>query len=359
MAGALAVFACWSCGDGSGGTGGGQAGGEAGDPAGGQAGAGGPPPALRDAAAATGRLVGTAIAYSRLAEADYANTAATAFNYVTPENAMKWSATESTRGVFDFTAADAIVDFALAHGMKVKGHTLVWHTQLPAWVSSITSADDLRTAMNDHITQVMTHFKGKVAAWDVVNEAWIDGTTMQPSPFLDLLGPGYIDEAFITARAADPDARLYYNDWGTEGTSDKANAAYDMFVGMRGRGVPLDGVGLQMHTGPDDDGPTLAALVQNMNRLAALGLEIVISEMDVWVCDRTLEQQRTRYHDVVAACLAQPACKAITLWGVTDKYSWLNRRTDLCTTGALPLLFDSNYAPKPAYDGFLNALLGQ
>jgi len=92
----------------------------------------------------------------------------------------------------------AIVDFALAHGMKVKGHTLVWYAQLPGWVSSITTADDLRTAMNDHITQVMTHFKGKVTAWDVVNEAWIDGTTMQPSPFLDLLGPGYVDEAFIT-----------------------------------------------------------------------------------------------------------------------------------------------------------------
>src|SRR4029079_16665499 len=127
-------------------------------------------PALRDAAAATGRLVGTAIAYSRLAEADYANAAATAFNYVTPENARKWSALEPTRGVFDFAAADAIVDFALAHGMKVKGHTLVWYAQLPCWVSGITSADDLRTAMNDHITQVMTHFKGKVTAWDVVNE---------------------------------------------------------------------------------------------------------------------------------------------------------------------------------------------
>ena len=96
-----------------------------------------------------------------------------------------------------------------------------------------------------------------------------------------------------------------------------------------------------------------------MSRLAALGLEIVISEMDVWVCDHTLELQRTRYHDVVTACLAQPACKAITVWGVTDKDSWLNRRTDLCNAGALPLLFDGNYAPKPAYDGFLNALLGQ
>ncbi len=313
---------------------------------------------LREAAPATGRLVGTAIANLHLAETDYANAASTTFDYVTPENEMKWDATEPAPGQFTFAAADAVVDFALQHGMKVKGHTLVWFSQLPAWVSSLTTADEVRAAMNNHITQVMTHFKGKVVAWDVVNEAWLDGTTMRPSVFLDLLGPGYIDEAFVTARAADPDARLYYNDFGTDGTSAKANAAYDMYVGMQARGVPLDGVGLQMHTGAPNMGPVLSTMVENMQRLAALGLEIVISEMDVRVCDSDLATQATRYHDVVAACLAQPACKAITVWGVTDKYSWLNDRSDICGAAALPLLFDANYVAKPAYSGFRDALLG-
>jgi len=360
MAAAIAAIGCWSGGHdapGSGGAGGGG-GADAGGGTGGAAGGGGSQ-ALREAAAPTGRLVGAAIANSHLAEAAYATTAAATFDYVTPENEMKWTATEPSPGQFTFTAADAVVDFAMQHGMKVKGHTLVWYSQLPAWVSSLTTADEVRAAMNNHITQVMTHFKGKVVAWDVVNEALSDdGVTLRPSVFLDQLGPGYIDEAFATARAVDPDARLYYNDYGTDGTSAKANAAYDMYVGMQARGVPLDGVGLQMHTGAPNMGPVLATMVENMQRLAALGLEIVISEMDVSVCDSDLATQATRYHDVVAACLAQPACKAITVWGVTDKYSWLNRRGDLCGTATQPLLFDADYAPKPAHMGFLNALLG-
>jgi endo-1,4-beta-xylanase len=315
---------------------------------------------LREAAPATGRLVGAAINARRLSEEAYVNTAAATFDYVTPENEMKWNATEATRGEFTFTAADAVVDFALAHGMKVKGHTLVWYSQLPAWVSAITDPEDLRAAMNNHITQVMTHFKGKVIAWDVVNEAWLDdGQSLRPSVFLDLLGPGYIDEAFQTARAVDPDARLYYNDYATEGTNAKANAAFDMYVAMQERGVPLDGVGLQMHTGAANMDPDLAGLEENLSRLGARGLEVVVSEMDVHVCGSDLETQATRYHDVVRACLNQEACKAVTLWGVTDKYSWLTRRGDLCGDGVRPLLFDTDYVAKPAYEGFLNALLGR
>jgi endo-1,4-beta-xylanase len=322
-------------------------------------GAGGAAPAtLKDAAAATGRLFGAAIANPHLVEAAFAITAGEELSYLTPENEMKWDATEPTPNTFTFAAADNVVNFALQNGIKVKGHTLVWYSQLPSWVANLASADDVRAAMLNHITQVVTHFRGKVVAWDVVNEAWNDGAspTLRGSVFAQYLGSGYLDEAFRAARAADPDARLYYNDYNAEGSSAKADAVYAMVQGMKARGTPIDGVGLQMHVGPTDSSPSRVELANNMQRLAALGLEVVISELDVQICTSDLDTQRARFHDVVAACVAQPACRAVTVWGIPDKYSW--RNGTVCAT-PLPLLFDNDYAKKPAYTGVLDALLGR
>ena len=347
---------------GSGGAGGGAgAGGASGSAgasgaAGNADGGGSTPGTLRDAAERTARLCGAAIAAQRLSETAYAN-AAKEFNYATPENEMKWDATEPARDQFQFTNADAIVDFALQNAMKVKGHTLVWHSQLPAWASALTNASDVRAAMVNHIQKVVAHFSGKVAAWDVVNEAWNDnGASMRDSVFHQYLGDGFIDEAFQAARAADPSAKLYYNDYSAEGNSTKANAVYSMVESMKMRGIPIDGVGLQMHVGPSNSGPSTAQFVANMQRIAALGLEVLISEMDVDICSSDVNTQRTRFHDIVAACVAEPRCQAITFWGVTDKYSWLNGRNCASAHG---LLFDDNYAKKPAYSGVLDALLGR
>ena len=323
----------------------------------GTGGAGGdviPPPTLRSAAAPTDRLIGAALSATRLADPGYA-AAAMQFNYATPENEMKWDATEPAPNTFTFDRAESVMTFAAQSGMQVKGHTLVWHSQLPTWVANIQDLTELRNAMINHITQVALHFRGRVIAWDVVNEAVADGgSSLRASVFLQRLGERYIDDAFIAANAADPFARLYYNDYGAEGMGAKSNAVYDLVKGMLARGVPIHGVGLEMHTGATDL-PATADIAANMQRLAALGLDVMITELDVQICTGDLEAQSRRFHDIVAGCVAQPFCRAVTVWGITDKYSWRNGQT--CALPR-PLLFDDNYVPKPAHTGIINAFLG-
>jgi len=328
---------------------------------------------LKAAATCTGRLIGAALSSSHITETAYA-TAAKEHNFVTPENEMKWDQIEPTRGGFTFTAADQIVTFAMQNGMKVKGHTLVWHKQLPSWVTSLTDPADIRKAMTDHITGVMTHFKGKVTAWDVVNEAWItDGRTGDGNPvFRDsvfstaLGGQTFIDEAFQAAYKADSGALLIYNEFASEGLSDKSNAVYNMVKDMKNRGIPIDGVGMQMHIGYNTN-PTAADVATNMQRLADLGLKVFISEMDVNGCaGYSLDQEKAQYHDMVAACVGQPACAGVTIWGITDKYTWLDVANNSssqagCATGQLPqpLLWDASYNKKSTYTGVMDALLGR
>jgi endo-1,4-beta-xylanase len=312
---------------------------------------------LKTVAGQAAKFFGAALSATHLSEADFAATAAAELSIATPENEMKWNATEPMRGAFTFSSGDTIVAFAARNGILVKGHTLVWHSQLPAWVSAITDGADLHDAMINHITQVVSHYRGQVVGWDVVNEAIADnGQSLRSTVFSQEIGASYIDDAFAAAHAADPGARLYYNDYGAEGMNAKGNAVYSLVQGMLARGVPIHGVGLQMHTGPTDSSPTAAEVTKNMQRLADLGLEVVISEMDVQICTGDLDSQRTRFHDIVAACVAQPACKAVTVWGVPDKYSWRNGQT--CQTPR-PLLFDDNYVPKPAYTGVYDAFMGR
>jgi endo-1,4-beta-xylanase len=327
---------------------------------------------LKAAANCSGRMFGAALAASHLSESAYA-TAAREHNFCTPENEMKWDQIEPTRGSFTFGPADQIVTFAMTNGMKIKGHTLVWHKQLPTWVTSLTTAADVRKAMVDHINGVMNHFKGKVTVWDVVNEAWItDGRTGDGNPrlrdtiFTQTIGSTFIDEAFTAARAADNTALLVYNEFANEGLSDKSTAVYNMVKDMKMRGIPIDGVGLQMHIGYNTN-PTAADVATNMQRLADLGLKVFISEMDVNSCAGYSDaQEKAQYHDMVAACVAQPACAAVTVWGITDKYTWLDINNNSnsmagCATGVLPsaLLWDTNYVKKSAYTGVMDALLGR
>ena len=329
----------------------------------------GPPapmePTLRSAAERTGRLVGVAFNGRRMNEGELAGRE---FNYVTGENEMKWNAMRPAQGVFDFTRPDQIMALAEQYAMQVKGHTLVWYRQLPRWVTALTDAETVRSEMLQHIETVVSRYRGRIHAWDVVNEAWDDaGTAMRPLVFRTYLGDGYIDEAFHAARAADPDAKLYYNDFGAEGMSVKANNVYEMVRGMVMRGVPIDGVGLQLHVWSVDAGPSRAELEQNMQRLAELGLEVVLSEIDVSSCGdgdvaQRLETQRQRYYNLSAACVAQPACKAVSVWGISDSFSWLNGMPANagCTEGQQPLglMFDADYAKKPAYYGVFDALMG-
>ncbi|WP_406151374.1 endo-1,4-beta-xylanase [Streptomyces sp. NBC_01012] len=301
---------------------------------------------LGDAAAASGRYFGTAVAANHLGEADYASTLDAQFGSVTPENEMKWDAVESSRDSFNFSAADQIVSHAQGQGMKVRGHTLVWHSQLPGWVNGL-GADDLRSVMNNHITQVMTHFKGEIDSWDVVNEAYEDGSTgaRRSSPFQDTLGDGFIEEAFRTARTVDADAKLCYNDYNTDGRNAKSDAVYDMVKDFKERGVPIDCVGFQSHF--NSNSPVPSDYQANLQRFADLGVDVQITELDI---EGSGSAQAQNYTQVVDACLAVTRCTGLTVWGVTDKYSWRSSGT--------PLLFDGDYNKKPAYDAVLAALGG-
>jgi endo-1,4-beta-xylanase len=301
---------------------------------------------LGSAAAGRGRYFGAAIAgYYLSTDTTYANTFDAEFTSAVCENEMKWDATEGTQNQFTFSGADTIVNHALAHNMQVRGHTLVWHAQLPQWVSSITSSSQLLAAMNNHITHVAQHYAGNIYAWDVVNEAFDDnGNGMrnaQESVWTRVLGNNYnfIETAFRTARAADPTAKLCYNDYGTEGMWPKTNNIYNMVADFKARGVPIDCVGFQTHLGsvPSD-------FQANLQRFADLGVDVQITELDVGGSGQT---QANTYAAVVNACLGVSRCAGITVWGITDKYSWRSADT--------PLLFDSNFGMKAAYYAVVNA----
>jgi endo-1,4-beta-xylanase len=316
---------------------------------------------LRAAASATGRRLGAALQASLLrAEPEYAAAAAHHFDEVTAEYEMKWGQIERQRGVRAYGPADEIVSFATARGMTVKGHALVWHGDSPAWLESLPEAE-VRQAMREHVAATAGRYRGRIRAWDVVNEAIADDRPgLRDTVYLRKLGPDYIAEAFALAREADPGALLVYNDYGGEGLNRKSDDVYALVRDLVARGVPIGGVGLQMHLDAASRPPT-ADIARNVARLAALGLRVNISEMDVRVArvpgDRTakLAEQRRVYHDVVATCLAEPRCDAVTFWGFTDRHSWI----DSFFGPDDPLLFDDAYGAKPAYHGVLDALRGR
>jgi endo-1,4-beta-xylanase len=316
------------------------------------------PDPLRAAATAAGKLLGTAVQSSYLNDSRYSAVFSRHFNYVTAEYEMKWDPIERTRGAEDFSGGDAIASYAAARGMQVKGHALIWHRALPSWVSAL-SASDLRVEFERHIRSVASHYRGRVVAWDVVNEA-IDDTTfgLRDTIFRQNLGDGYLADAFRIAHDADPQALLFYNDYAGEGLGAKSDAIYELVKGLKSQGVPIDGVGLQMHVRAAAP-PSDASVTANMRRLAALGLRVNISEMDVRIgdmggaTDANLAVQKSIYHSMVAACVAEPACHGVTFWGFTDAHSWIYNQYG----PDAPLLFDAQYAPKPAFYGVLDALM--
>ncbi len=316
---------------------------------------------LRDASASAGRLVGAAVYSSGLAtDATYAGAAGRHFDYLTAEWEMKWDPVQKTQGVFDFAGADAIVAFAEARGAQVKGHALLWHGATPKWVESL-SPPELRIAVEDHIRTVAGRYRRRVRAWDVVNEAIDDGTYgLRSTVFSRGLGDDYVAVAFRLARRADPDAELIYNDYGGEGLNRKSDAIYALVKGLKERGVPIDGVGLQMHVNAASY-PSAADVAANIRRLADLGLQVNISEMDVQVRNvpgdaaAKLARQRQVYREVVAACLTVPRCEAVTLWGFTDAHSWI----DSFFGADDPLVFDEQYRAKPAFYGMQDVFLGR
>lgn len=315
-------------------------------------------------------LIGAAISGSGLGDNNYKRVAAAEHNYVTAENEMKWNSLEPNPGQFSWGSADNIVNWARDNNMKVKGHTLVWHNQLPGWANSLSGATQVEQAIRRHIEGVMGHFKDRVKDWDVVNEAvltdsdaGVGNPRMRPSVFLNALGERYIDLAFQIAREQDPDAKLYYNDYSIDALNVKADFVYEMVKGMVERGVPIDGVGFQMHIGPPNNKAGGADVAANFKRFSDLGLEVLISEMDINRCGGQVsaDEQLTFYHDIVEACFSLPKCVGITFWGINDGRSWLNGWSGALCNGqsSQSLLFNDQYQKKETYNRVLDALLGR
>lgn len=309
------------------------------------------------------------------------------FNSITTENEMKFESLQKTEGSFDFRVADSMVAFAKSRGMKVRGHALVWHRQTPPWVFSDGAGGDasrevLLGRLKSHISEVVSHFKGSVYAWDVVNEAIMDNgayrTANEPeddqrSKWHGITGEAYIAEAFKYAHEADPDAKLFYNDYYNY-IPAKRQAIYEMLKRLLADGVPIHGVGLQCHLSVEPSTVEASHGVhQTMDNLeaaiqlyASLGLAVQVTELDVSVyipgvkytaetfytkdtfTDALEAKQAQRYGELFALLRKhRDAITGVTFWGIADDNTWLSEfssgRQDF------PLLFDASHAPKQAF----------
>jgi endo-1,4-beta-xylanase len=305
------------------------------------------------------------------------------FNQLTAENIMKMSFMQPTQGNFSYTDADALVQYAKDHQMTVHGHALVWHSQTATWMDSFTGDKAAWTAMmENHVTNVATHFEeagsaDTVVSWDVVNEAFENAggkyrgdptaaADSRTSIWYTNIGPEFIEKAFIAANAADPDADLYYNDYNMEWNNAKLDAVIAMVNDFKNRGIPIDGIGFQMHIWSTNN---INTLKQQFQKAVATGLKVKLSELDVRFnhgstaitagSNFIYEGHKQIVYDVVKAYLeVVPAAQrgGITSWGIGDNDSWI---IPLYGRPDWPLLFFDTLQPKPALQGFADALEGK
>ncbi|KAF2112353.1 glycoside hydrolase superfamily [Lophiotrema nucula] len=279
------------------------------------------------------------------------------FGQITVGNSMKWDTIEPSRGTFSYTNGDVIASLAAKNGQKLRCHTLVWYNQLPNWVSN-GGFDNvtLISIMKNHITNEVTHYKGKCFHWDVVNEALNEDGTYRTNVFYNTIGPAYIPIAFATAAAADPGAKLYYNDYNIESAGAKSTGAQNIVKSIKAYGAKIDGVGFQSHFIVGST-PSQSAQTSNLNAFVALGVEVAITELDIRTTTpattSAVTQQAKDYASTVGACKAVSKCVGITIWDFTDKYSWIPS-TFSGQGAALP--WDENLVKKAeVYNAILNA----
>ncbi|CAG2171365.1 unnamed protein product, partial [Oppiella nova] len=288
-------------------------------------------------------------------DATYKTTTEQEFNCLTPEHSMKWGAVESVRDHPVYSAPDKLIKFARANQMKVRGHALVWHDLVPKWVQEMEhNVTELEEVMKKHIVDEMTHFKGKIYAWDVVNEVLEGDGTWRNTIWHRAFGSSFVAEAFKTARTADYSAKLYINEHSVEGKNNKSDALYSLCKELLAQGVPVQGVGMQAHL---ILGQVPKDMVENMQRFADLGLDVAITELDIRIklpTSKELEAQQARdYAQVYSNCLSVKRCVGVTVWGFTDKYSWM---VDAYKDYGDAFLWDKNYKPKPSVTAIENVL---
>lgn len=314
--------------------------------------------------------IGAAVNEAYFTQESYRTTAAEQYNLVTAENSCKFGSIQPTRGEYNFQGCDSVLDFAVENGMQFRGHNFIWARFNPGWLEDGDfDSDELVKIMTDHINTVGSRYKNKTIAWDVVNEAlndedyglrdciWANITATESYT-------SYVDLAFTLARAADPQAKLFYNDYNvassTGWSKGKSDAMFEMVKGMLERGVPIDGVGLQMHVGCGYD--MFDGVRDNMNRYHGIGIEVHITELDlacedkpeenkdcVWG-DEAQEEQAETYASLLEICVESEACTNFETWGFTDEHTWLDE-------GTHPLPFDEEYEEKFAVKAMRDVLL--
>jgi endo-1,4-beta-xylanase len=290
---------------------------------------------LRQAGESRHILIGTAAASQLLKESAYAEILGSEFSQLQAENEMKFGAIhprpDTDSNPYEFSGGDALVAFAQDHKMVIRGHTLLWHNNVPEWLKKGNyKPDEMATLLRRHIRTAMHHYASKVYAWDVVNEAFNDDGTMRSTLWYDQPGIGagqgtkYIEQALRWAREADPNVKLFYNDYDAEEINKKSDAIYAMAKDFKARGVPLDGVGFQTHISLKFVDPAkLESYKKNLDRFAKLGLELQMTEVDIRLSSgdpASLAAEGKLYGEITKLCVEQPACKAIQTWGYRQAF---------------------------------------
>jgi endo-1,4-beta-xylanase len=338
---------------------------------------------LRAHAAARGLLYGTAVA-PQLLDIDgfaagkttdpYTQLIAAQANILVAENSMKWGPLRPTADAFDFTQADRLMRFASLAGQRVRGHNLCWHESLPGWLKTTANKENARQILTHHIDVVAGHFRGQLHSWDVVNEAINppDGLSdgLRKTMWFDLIGPEYLELAFRTAAAADPQTKLTYNDYGIEldtpTQTEKRAQVLALLRRFKAKGVPIHAVGVQSHlnaTGPQPG----KGLREFIREAAKMNLEVFVTEMDVNTHavvggpDAQDAAVAAVYRDYLRMVLAEPNVPIALTWGITSAHSWLNKLHGSQSTrpdGAQerPLPFDDDLKPTPAFVALREAI---
>lgn len=281
------------------------------------------------------------------------------FNGIVAGNEMKMDAIHPEIDSFNFVKGDILVEFAETYGMIARGHTLVWHQQNPAWfIDSTFTRDSLLKILENHITTIVTHYKGKIKEWDVVNEAMEWDGSLRQSKWQQVIGNDYIDSAFVWAHRADPDALLFLNDYGAEGKNSKSDGMFALVSGMLDRGIPIDGIGMQCHFTQGQI--NYSSVQQNMKRFNDLGLLTNITELDIRLpaedfnSDAAFEAQANSYGRIISMMLNNDLCKTLIFWAFSDKDSWIPAHTG--GEYGQSCIYDFIYQPKPAYYAVLDTL---
>lgn len=317
--------------------------------------------------------VGTAASYRQLMTGDsIRDLIIKEFNSITAENDMKMFRVMPRPGEYNWTQIDSIVSFCQKNGMRLFGHALVWHSATPQWVAEAGhDSTSLSAFLNEYITTYVSKYKGKVHGWDVVNEAITDSAgTLRESFWYQVLGESYLDQAFIAAHKADPEAVLFINDYNTERDTVKLNATIDLINRLKSRGVPVTGIGLQMHVRMDIPDETIAL---SLRKAAETGLMVHISELDIIfnrhndkqgggeqvhekLTSEMALQQGEKYRaiaELYRKIVPEEQQYGITVWGFNDRTTWINPFFGIKDW---PTLYDSALKRKPAYYGLLNGI---